>query len=944
MAELFGEYNRPKAEKKVIANFIKLYNQASKEYKSKNYSKASELFTKGYDLLKDIWDNYPKVLTLYYIMKSYYYNKQYDSCEETLIELNNMVHFIEKEKPKKFLKIKSKLFLYSSIINFIYDDLDKSLNSVIEMINYLANSKTLSLVEKSYFYWNYIKSFLKLSDITKTIKFDLFKEEYDSMIVEENNIVTDKWGNTTGSPEPVKKVERYMVDEFKSFLNVKLKKIIYDILDNEFYYVKYKKINDKVMIFLQKNMSMYVRDNNKQKLLEKFHTFIVLNRTDIKKEFNCTVNDLLHEQKTRILTFDSIYASIVGSFNYIFKKYYNNEFSNPAKPLSNRGKGNFLNDMNQLKKRMKIRLCTSRESTKRDKRNSNFNKTNPLKTYKTELDFKAEIKIPPIGDDEDKTNVIINDYKNKCVSQRYLSVSGNTKYIENSKKYFSIKNNNNEINKDNDYKFFNNFFNKDSLKLPKIKNDNMGKVNERNNLFLYCNSNRLSKISPTEIKSRLLENNSILSSKNNASKNITVFKFRNINNYFLVSIIQNFTDRFKILNDIKQEDDEVINYSSVYPRKKDLYDFHYDNVITSYFSKTVKNKCYIENETQYTFFYYENYLLIKNLFFFGIFDGHGKNGYLLSKKLCVLFPSYLLYIIIDDNLLSNKKDLNIEMQKLCKLCEPSSDIKEMFILRYFFEKFEIDFSYIPFLSNHFVRFFNQIYETIHYCHNELRERYKIDISTSGATLCSCLIFNNNLYVINLGNSKVIKCSYNYIKNKWSYNQLSFEHKPNNPEEYKRITTKNAKVERLKNEFGEEYGEFRIFKEDSDTLQPGLSMSRSIGDEDSKKIGVIYKPNLYKYELNSEDKIIIIGSESLWKNLSNDEVTDIASKCYENGDSCEEMTELIIEAAKNNKIEENCEKNKKINKGENNVEEEINFMKKRKLFDDITCSVVYLNVK
>ena len=932
MAELFGEYNRPKAEKKVIAEFIKLFNQAIKEYKSKNYKKSSELFTKGYGLLKDIWDNYPKIITLYYIMKSYYYDKQYILCQKTSIELNDMLHLIENIQRKKFLKMKSKIFLYTLIIYFTYDELDKSLNSIIEMINYLSNYTTLTLEEKSYFYWKFIKTFLELSDIIKTMKFDLFKEEYDSMIVEENNIVIDKWGNTNENQEPVKKVERFMVDEFKSFLNVKLKKIIYDTLDGEFYYVKYKKINDKVMYFLQKNMYMYVRDNNKQKLMEIFHTFIVLNKTNLKKEFNCSMCDLINEQKKRILTFDSIYASLVGSFNFIFKKYYNNEYSNPAKPIkNNRKEGNFLSDLDQLKNRMRLRVCTSNEP-KKSKKILNFNNTNSIKKHKIDFNFKSEIKIPPI-DDSDKNqndNLIIKDYKNKCVrcvTQRNLSRNKN--YM--NKKYFIMKNNNTEINKDNNYIFKNNFFNKRSIKLPKIKIDKMSKICERNKTFLNSNSTRSNKVIPTEIKIKCLEINSK-----------TFFKYRNINNYFLDNIIKNLTDIFNILHEIKQDEEEKINYSAIFPKKKDLYDFHYNNTVTSYFSETVKNKCSLETETQYNFFYYVNYLLIKNLFFFGIFDGHGKNGYLISKKLCVLFPSYLLYLITDDNLLSDKKDLNIEMQKLFKLSEPSSEIKEMFILRYIFTKFEIDFSNFYFLSNNFSHFFKQIHEAIHYSHNALKERFKIDISTSGATLCSCFIFNNILYVINVGDSKVIKCCYNYAENDWYNKQLSLEHKPNNPEEYKRITSKNAKVEKLKNDFGEEYGDFRIFKEDSESLQPGLSMSRTIGDDDAKKLGVIYKPNLYKYELKSEDKILIIGSESLWKNISSDEVMNIVSKCYENGESCRDATELIINTIKQTDVQ-NCEESKKLNKEEND-EDEINFRKKRKLFDDISCVVVYLNVK
>ena len=40
---------------------------------------------------------------------------------------------------------------------------------------------------------------------------------------------------------------------------------------------------DKIMYFLQKNIDLYVRDNNKQKLIENFETFITLNKIDLKK-------------------------------------------------------------------------------------------------------------------------------------------------------------------------------------------------------------------------------------------------------------------------------------------------------------------------------------------------------------------------------------------------------------------------------------------------------------------------------------------------------------------------------------------------------------------------------------------------------------------------------------------------------------------------------------
>ena len=56
MSDFFGDYNRPKAEIKVIEQFIKIYYESKREYKSKNYQKALSGFKAGYEILKDIFD------------------------------------------------------------------------------------------------------------------------------------------------------------------------------------------------------------------------------------------------------------------------------------------------------------------------------------------------------------------------------------------------------------------------------------------------------------------------------------------------------------------------------------------------------------------------------------------------------------------------------------------------------------------------------------------------------------------------------------------------------------------------------------------------------------------------------------------------------------------------------------------------------------------------
>ena len=69
MNELFGKFNRTKAELKHIEKIINVFSNAKEAYKSKNYNQALELLNETYKLLLEVWDIYPKILTLYLIMK-----------------------------------------------------------------------------------------------------------------------------------------------------------------------------------------------------------------------------------------------------------------------------------------------------------------------------------------------------------------------------------------------------------------------------------------------------------------------------------------------------------------------------------------------------------------------------------------------------------------------------------------------------------------------------------------------------------------------------------------------------------------------------------------------------------------------------------------------------------------------------------------------------------
>ena len=111
MSNLFLNIRRPKAEQNIINNFIKCYKKGMTLYKSKEYNKALNEFRTAYDFLQDIWDEYPKICTLYLIMKSLFHNRNYGEClslHDELVEKMKLEKIRDNSKKKNnmFIKIK----------------------------------------------------------------------------------------------------------------------------------------------------------------------------------------------------------------------------------------------------------------------------------------------------------------------------------------------------------------------------------------------------------------------------------------------------------------------------------------------------------------------------------------------------------------------------------------------------------------------------------------------------------------------------------------------------------------------------------------------------------------------------------------------------------------------------------------------------------------------
>ena len=951
MSNYFGNFKRPKAELKLIEKFVQLYEESRKDYKSKNYVKALSGFKIEYEILKDIYDIYPKVIVLYLIIKCKYMLNDYKDFESYIEKLDNYIIYLVKYKKDVFIKYKAKIFLYKLIFDFSLDNIEKSVNIVIQMINYLKDSDILSLEEKIYFFWVYIKGFIKLSNNINTRKFNYFKEQYDSMIVE---VINNKKKFDEGITIKEKKISRAFTKEYKSYMNSRIRQNIYENLDKKFYFFKYGKINDKTMLFLNRNMELYLNSGNKDKLVEKFNNYLLVSKIDIKESFNMTMNALIQEQKRRIMAFNTIFSNIVGAFDHIFKNYFAEKEITFKQLSHSKSMENMLNkkEIKEIEQKLLKNIrqikpinLNSLNEEKKMKLNSLT-----LKEITSPYDFKMEIFVPPnkIKDEAeegiDRNILSKRNIQNKSLVKSYIfpflnQKKNNIHYFKNHNFYYLKKNKNEE--------------NKSVIRniKPKILKRSMSVSNG----LMDFNKKNID-----EILNKHNYNN-IDKNKNKRKKELIPekLKYRNIN-YFLISqlieIYQNvfLSQKIKIKNDDK--------YLKLFPRKNDLYNYKLLNFIKEYNSYSIKGTKSI-NGNQDKYFFYEDFLLIKNFYLFGICDGHGKFGEEIASAVSYLFPSFINYILIEDNLNKRRQDINDLVINLFKLEESPKDVKEIFILRYIYDKFKINCDFFPFVHSDIKSILHLLYESCFYIQKELVQRYNYDIEFSGTTLCAGFLLGKILYISNIGDTRIILGNLNPYINKWTFKQLSIDHIPSEPNENKRILSNNGKVKKLRNDAGEEFGPFRIFEKNKDSMLPGLSVSRSIGDSMAKNLGVIFEPELFKYELNNRDKIIIVGSDGFWIYISNEEAIDIAGKYYEDGIKAEEVSNKLVEIVKNRWIEENkknpalfsynrfnnnneSKKNKKnsfVEIGEEfqNYEQQ---KEKKYRYDDITCMIIYLGVK
>jgi serine/threonine protein phosphatase PrpC len=180
------------------------------------------------------------------------------------------------------------------------------------------------------------------------------------------------------------------------------------------------------------------------------------------------------------------------------------------------------------------------------------------------------------------------------------------------------------------------------------------------------------------------------------------------------------------------------------------------------------------------------------------------------------------------------------------------------------------------------------------------QKEKFDVSRSGTTLVLVIQLEEHIICANIGDSRAIVIFDENHKDNLVNSKiypLSYDCKPELPKEKKRILACGGVVEKAyySDDSDDEYLPYRVWAKGKD--YPGLAMSRSIGDTEAKKVGVIANPQIIEYTIDYFSKYLLMCSDGIWEFISNEDAMNIGNKFYLANDPmglCHELSRKSIE--------------------------------------------------
>ena len=463
---------------------------------------------------------------------------------------------------------------------------------------------------------------------------------------------------------------------------------------------------------------------------------------------------------------------------------------------------------------------------------NNF-ENNIINKKETKNDFDLNNIITNFDSNNIENNNNNNNNNNNINNNNNLENNNNNNNIINTenKNNFDINKNNFDINKNN-----NNIINNDNYNINNnINNKNLNKNNFlKNNLFrpykskipIAQNFNTYLYKTNLSYRNYINSNNKIYSSyltKQNLKNNLnTIFNYKNNNSTLTpnISTINSNIDSINNNNNKTIETKSISSYNNKLSNINSKKNIKSNNFKINYssFSKAGCSNTGVPKTNQDNFYTQSSKITNSYIeYTFGVFDGHGTDGHLVSQTLKSFFETQPF------TNLNSKENLKSTFNSLS---------------------------------------------------NSINNTKNINTFISGSTCVLVHVSNRKILCANVGDSRAIVV-YDMNNKNLIIKNLSFDHKPENFEEKKRIEKMGGRVERIFNDFGP----YRVWFKNENF--PGLAMSRSFGDKAAHSVGVIDEPDIIEMDVFSEDfgkaVCVIIASDGVWEFVGNEYLKEIVGK-------------------------------------------------------------------
>jgi len=156
---------------------------------------------------------------------------------------------------------------------------------------------------------------------------------------------------------------------------------------------------------------------------------------------------------------------------------------------------------------------------------------------------------------------------------------------------------------------------------------------------------------------------------------------------------------------------------------------------------------------------------------------------------------------------------------------------------------------------------------------------------SGTTACVVIIYDNILYIANVGDSAAVMC-----RNAKAL-ELTVPHSLKVESERERVTKEGGRIY-----------EGRLAHPFWNPKMINIGITRALGDlyfkseqfTNGKPSGLICNPDIRKYELTSDDKFIILATDGFWDQVSSQEAVNFVLQEKESNAKliCKRLTDLV----------------------------------------------------